>query len=64
MTEFINSKKAKGENAQIVNHILFWQIAKGNTLETEFGKILGNKNLKNCFTSRNLNTIEKIMKKM
>ena len=64
MSEFAISKKSMGENAQNVDHIFFWQIAKGNTLETEFGKILGDKNLKNCFTSRNLNTIEKIMKKM
>ena len=41
----------------------YWKVPKGNTLESDFGKIVGRKDLKNTFTSRNLNTFEKVLKK-
>jgi hypothetical protein len=47
-----------------VNNIFYWQVPKGNTLDSTFGKILGRKSLKDQFTSRNINTFEKIIKKM
>lgn len=62
--EFNKSPKSESEDAQIVKNNFYWQIEKGFTLASHFGKILGNKNLKDCFTSRNLNTFEKIVKKM
>lgn len=64
MSEFDKSKKAPGEAAQIIDSNFYWKVPKGNTLESEFGKILGRKNLKNSFTSRNINTFEKVLKKM
>lgn len=64
MTEFERSEKMKGEEAQITENNFYWKIPKGNTLDSEFGKILGRKNLKNSFTSRNLNTFERALKKM
>lgn len=63
MKEFQEAAKAKGEEGKIVNNIFYWQVPKGNTLDSGFGKILGKKSLKNQFTSRNLNTFEKIIKK-
>ena len=63
LEEFDHSQKTENENAQIIEHIFYWQVPKGNTLDSEFGKVLGKKSLKNKITSRNLNTIEKIMKK-
>lgn len=43
----------------------FWIIPKGHTLDSNFGsKVLGSKKYKSRLTSRNLNTIEKIMKCM
>ena len=63
LEEFDHSQKTENENAQIVEHIVYWQVPKGNTLDSDFGKVLGKKSLKNKITSRNLNTIEKIMKK-
>lgn len=63
LEEFDHSQKTENENAQIVEHIFYWQVPKGNTLDSDFGKVLGKKSLKNKITSRNLNTIEKIMKK-
>lgn len=55
--------KSEHENATIIENIFYWQVPKGNTLDSDFGKVLGKKSLKNKITSRNLNTIEKIMKK-
>ncbi|WP_374458902.1 DUF1697 domain-containing protein [Chryseobacterium taeanense] len=62
MQEFETNLKSEQEEAKIVNHIFYWQITKGNTLDSSFGKILGKKSLKDQFTSRNINTFEKILK--
>lgn len=64
MEEFDKSGKAEGEAAKTVAGNFYWKVPKGSTLESDFGKILGRKNLKNAFTSRNLNTFEKVFKKM
>ncbi len=64
MEEFEKSEKTEGEEARIVGTNFYWTVSKGDTLGSDFGKILGRKNLKNSFTSRNLNTFEKILKKM
>jgi len=64
MSEFESAVKTKNEKAKIVNTIFYWQVPKGNTLDSSFGKILGKKSLKDQFTSRNINTFEKVIKKM
>lgn len=64
MEEFQKAGKAEGEEGRIVEDNFYWRVPKGNTLDSEFGKILGRKNLKDSFTSRNLNTFEKVLKKM
>ncbi|HRO75863.1 MAG TPA: DUF1697 domain-containing protein [Crocinitomicaceae bacterium] len=64
LEEFEKSAKTAGETAQIVGENFYWKVPKGNTLDSTFGKILGRKNLKDTFTSRNLNTFEKVLKKM
>lgn len=41
---------------------LLWMVPKGDTLKSEFGsKILQNKKFKDKLTSRNINTIEKLL---
>jgi uncharacterized protein (DUF1697 family) len=62
MQEFERSKKVENEKAEIIGKNFYWQVPKGSTLDSEFGKILGKKSLKNSFTSRNINTFEKILK--
>ncbi|MGK6340974.1 DUF1697 domain-containing protein [Chryseobacterium sp. DT-3] len=62
--EFEAASKAENEKAEIVDKIFYWQVPKGNTLDSSFGKVLGKKSLKDQFTSRNINTFEKILKKM
>lgn len=62
--KFSECNKAENEEGQIVKNNFYWQIKKGLTLDSEFGKVLGNKNFKSEFTSRNINTIEKVLLKM
>jgi uncharacterized protein (DUF1697 family) len=64
MQEFEKSDKIKDEEAEISQNNFYWKVPKGNTLDVTFGKILGRKSLKDSFTSRNINTIEKIVKKL
>lgn len=64
IAEFEKSQKTIGEEAQAVGGNFYWKVPKGNTLDSTFGKILGRKNLKDAFTSRNMNTFEKVLKKM
>ena len=61
--EFNKTQKTENEAANIINDIFYWQVSKGKTLESSFGKVLGKKSLKSEMTSRNINTIEKIGKK-
>lgn len=64
LAEFEKSTKAPGEEGRIIADNFYWKVPKGDTLGSEFGKILGRKTLKDTFTSRNLNTFEKVLKKM
>lgn len=64
LAEFEKSGKTEYEESKIVTNNFYWKVPKGNTLASEFGKILGRKNLKDTFTSRNLNTFEKVLRKM
>lgn len=64
LAEFEKAEKSPGEAAQVVDRYFYWKVPKGNTLGSTFGKILGRKNLRDAFTSRNLNTLEKVLKKM
>ena len=64
MQEFQNSETTDNDDAKIVNGFFYFQIPKGNTLDSTFGKILRKKNMKDQFTSRNINTFEKIIQKM
>lgn len=64
LSEFEKSKKVEGEEARIIRDHFYWKVPKGNTIGSEFGKILGRKKLKDSFTSRNLNTFGKVLKKL
>lgn len=62
--EFESGRKGANEHAVVVNQNFYWQVPKGGSLANNFGDVLGKKSLKDKFTSRNLNTIEKILKKI
>lgn len=63
LEEFEKATKEEGEQGKVLNEIFYWQVPKGQTLDSTFGKILGRKSLKDKMTSRNVNTFEKIIKK-
>ena len=60
LEEFKKSDVSENEKGEIASGNFYWQIQKGQTLDSSFGKILGKKALKDQLTSRNLNTLEKI----
>lgn len=53
-----------GEAAAVSGGIFYWRTQVGQTLDSGFSKALGRKDLKSVFTSRNINTIEKVARKM
>ena len=62
LEEFRKCVPAEGERAEISGNTFYWTVSKGNTLDSRFGKILGRRSLKSAFTSRNINTFEKIIR--
>lgn len=41
--------------------VIYWQIPKGNTLDSTVGKTLGAKRYASCTTTRNLRTLSKLL---
>ena len=62
--EFNKIVPGEREEASVNNNIFYWRVAKGSTLDAGFSKILGRKSMKECFISRNISSIEKIVEKM
>ncbi|WP_226064750.1 DUF1697 domain-containing protein [Kaistella polysaccharea] len=60
---FSKCLKSFNEKGFLIDGVFYWQVEKGNTLDSEFGKILGKKAFKEMLTSRNINTLEKIILK-
>lgn len=63
MKEFNSMDIFEQEKGVVVDHTFYWQVPKGMTLNSNFGKILGRKSLKNQLTSRNKNTLIKVENK-
>lgn len=64
MHEFINIIPTSKEAASIKSGFFYWQVSKGSTLDAGYSKILARKDMKEKFTSRNINTIRKIYDKL
>lgn len=62
--EFNPETAMEGEQVVIRGGELYWVVPKGFTLKTPFGKVLGKKKYQKHLTSRNLNTINKVLSKM
>lgn len=62
--EFDSITATEGEQVTINGDELYWLVPKGFTLKTPFGKVLGKKQYKSHLTSRNINTVKKILMKM
>ena len=59
-----NLLNTSAEEGLVRADTFYWKVPKGMTLTTAFGKILGKKVYKDLFTSRNINTLERIIKKI
>ena len=64
MERFQSITPTTNEKASIYGNQFYWQVSKGETLDSGFSKILADKKLRSRFTSRNINTIQKINDKM
>ena len=48
------------ENIKIGEGVVYWKVAKGNTLDAPFSKIIAKAKYKSTTTMRNINTLEKM----
>ncbi len=64
LEEFKKITPSEHEDAKVSCGSFYWQCRKGATLNSGFSKILGRKNMKDKFTSRNISTLSKIIAKM
>lgn len=61
--QFDTCSKAEKEQLLLGDHGIYWIVPKGDTLQSDFGKLcLGKKEFKSILTSRTINTIQKISK--
>jgi uncharacterized protein (DUF1697 family) len=51
-----------GEKITPGDGVLYWQVAKGKTLDSTVGKTMGKKRYKSSTTTRNLRTLERVLK--
>jgi Uncharacterized protein conserved in bacteria len=52
---------ASDEEGIVSNGTFYWKVPKGNTLTSGFSRILGRKDLRDKFTSRNINTLKQMI---
>lgn len=62
--EFEKITPIEGEAGTLVGDTFYWHCPKGVTLDAGFSKILGRASLREAFTSRNINTLLKMLEKM
>jgi uncharacterized protein (DUF1697 family) len=51
-----------GEKIAAGDGVIYWQVPKGNTLDSTVGKTMGNKRYKSSTTTRNLRTLGKVLR--
>ncbi|MGK2854428.1 MAG: DUF1697 domain-containing protein [Microbacteriaceae bacterium] len=51
-----------GETAARGDGVLYWQVARAATLDSPIGKTMGRKRFKSSTTTRNLRTLEKVLR--
>lgn len=52
---------SEAESVEVGDGAIYWQVAKGSTLQSEFAKLLTKARYKNFHTNRNINTLLKII---
>jgi uncharacterized protein (DUF1697 family) len=58
----LSRKPAAGEKISRGGGVMYWQVAKGKTLDSTMGQTMGKKRYKSSTTTRNLRTLEKVLK--
>jgi uncharacterized protein (DUF1697 family) len=58
----LTKKPSPGERIARGEGVLYWQVPKGNTLDSTVGKTMGKKRYKSSTTTRNLRTLDKVVK--
>jgi len=49
------------EEIQAATQVIYWRVPKGNTIDSSFGKISAKSAFKKVLTTRNINTLEKMV---
>jgi uncharacterized protein (DUF1697 family) len=62
LSEVTTKYLEKSEKATVGESVIYWQCPKGKTLDTQFAKILNKVKYRTSSTTRNVNTLEKILK--
>ncbi len=62
LSDIITKYLGPQEQAKSADNVIYWQCPKGQTLDTQFAKILSKSKYKTSTTTRNINTLEKILK--
>lgn len=60
LERFATIRPLSDERAAVSDGCFYWQVSKGQTLDSGFSKTLAEKRFRSRITSRNLNTIRKI----
>ncbi|MFT4186622.1 MAG: DUF1697 domain-containing protein [Micrococcaceae bacterium] len=63
LNDFSQITPVENEKAKVIDDVFYWQLPKGSTLKAGFSRVLGDKKFKDKLTSRNVNTMEKILAK-
>lgn len=56
-------KPGPGERIKRGDGVIYWQVARAKTLESAIGKTMGKKRYKSSTTTRNLRTLEKVLRR-
>lgn len=58
----LTTKPGPGERISRGDGVVYWQVAKSKTLDSTMGRTMGKKRYKSATTTRNLRTLEKLLK--
>ena len=62
LDELVGLAEQAGETAARGDGVLYWQVARSATLGSAIGKTMGKKRYKSCTTTRNLRTLDKVLR--
>jgi uncharacterized protein (DUF1697 family) len=63
LDELASLEPGHGEKIERGEGVIYWQVARSNTLDSAMGKTMGKKRYKSSTTTRNLRTLDKVLAK-